>query len=83
MRSTCYFLSSGGKKIKNITKIEQKRQKQKLIYIINIWFNFVSGSFFEQGYLLKLVILGAYAKRWPKCASILKQELVTPKSQIN
>ena len=36
----CYFLSSRGQKIKNITKIEQK-----LIYTINIWFNFVSGPF--------------------------------------
>ena len=48
--SPCYFLSSRGQKIKNITKIEQKRLllftflvsffmaflAQKLIYIINI-----------------------------------------------
>ena len=48
--SPCYFLSSGGQKIKNITKIEQKRLflftflvslfmaflAQKLIYTINI-----------------------------------------------
>ena len=51
-----YFLSSRGQKIKNITKIEQKRLflftflvpffmallAQKLIYTINIWFNFVA-----------------------------------------
>ena len=56
----CYFLSSRGQKIKNITKIEQKRQflftflvsffmeflVQKLIYTINIWFKFVFDSFF-------------------------------------
>ena len=48
--SPCYFLSSRGQKIRNITKIEQKRQflftflvsffmeflAQKLIYTINI-----------------------------------------------
>ena len=32
---------------------------QKLIYTINIWFNFVFGSFFEQDYPLKLFILNA------------------------
>ena len=41
---------------------------QKLIYTINIWFNFVLGSFFEQDHLLNLFILGVYAKRLPKCA---------------
>ena len=54
--SPYYFLSSRGQKIKNITKIEQKRLflftflvpffmallAQKLIYTINIWFNFVA-----------------------------------------
>ena len=49
-RSPCYFLSSRGQKVKNITKIEQKRLSlftslvsffmaflaQKLIYTINI-----------------------------------------------
>ena len=64
--SPCYFLSSRGQKIKNITKIEQKRLflfaflvsffmaflEQKLIYTINIRFNFVFGSFFEQDHLL-------------------------------
>ena len=87
--SPCYFLSSRGQKIKNITKIEQKRLllftflvsffmaflAQKLIYTINIWFNFVFGSFFEQDHLLNLFILRFYAKRWPKCARILKQKL--------
>ena len=43
---------------------------QKLIYTINIWFNFVSGLFFEQDHLLNLFISGVYAKRWPKCARI-------------
>ena len=51
--SPCYFLSSRGQKIKNITKMEYKRLSlftflvsffmaflvQKLIYTINIWFN--------------------------------------------
>ena len=66
--SPCYFLSSRGQKIKNITKIEHTRLflfpflvsffmgflTQKLIYAINKWFNFVPGSFFEQGHLLNL-----------------------------
>ena len=38
---------------------------QKLIFIINIWFNFVFGSFFEQDHLLNLFISGVYAKQWP------------------
>ena len=45
----------------------------KLIYTINIWFNFVFGSFFEQDRLLNLIILGVYAKRWPKYACFSKQ----------
>ena len=75
--SPCYFLSSRGQKIKNITKIKQKRLflfnflvssfmaflLQKLIYAITIWFNFVFfGSFFEQDHLLNLFILGVYVK---------------------
>ena len=74
--SPCYFLSSRGQKIKNITKIEQKRLllftflvsffmaflAQKLIYTINIWFNFVFGSFFEQDLQLNLFISGVYEK---------------------
>ena len=38
---------------------------QKLIYTINIWFNFVFGLFVEQDHLLNLFILGIYAKRLP------------------
>ena len=38
---------------------------------------FVFGSFFEQDHLLNLLILGVYAKRWPKCARISKQKLRT------
>ena len=49
---------------------------QKLVYTINIWFNFVFGSFFEQDHLLNLFILGVYAKRWPKCARISIQKLM-------
>ena len=57
---------------KNITKTEHARLllfaflvsffmaffAQKLIYTINIWFNFVHGTFFEQDYLLNLIIFG-------------------------
>ena len=74
--SPWYFLSSRGQKIKNITKIEQKRLflfkflvsffmaflAQKLIYIINIWFNFVFGSFSEQDHLLNILISGVMWK---------------------
>ena len=77
MGSPCSFLSFRGQKIKNITKIEQKRLflfvflvsflmsflVLRLIYAINIRFNFVFGSFFEQDHLLNLIILGVYAKR--------------------
>ena len=35
---------------------------QKLIHTINLRFNFVLGSFFEQGHLLNLNIFGVYAK---------------------
>ena len=38
---------------------------KKLIYTINIWFNLVFGSFFEQDHLVTVFILGVYAKRWP------------------
>ena len=43
---------------------------QKLISTINILFNFVFGSFFEQDHLLNLTILGIYAKSRLKCARI-------------
>ena len=70
------FFSSWGQKIKNIIKFEQTRLllfkflvsffiaslAQKLIYPINIWFNFVFGSFFEQDGLLHLIILGVIAQ---------------------
>ena len=91
--SPCYFLSSRGQKIKNITKIEQKRLflftffvsffmaflMQKLIYTINMWLNLVFGSFFEQDHLLNLFISGVYAKRWNKCVRISIQKLIYPK----
>ena len=61
----------------NIAKIKQKRLfmftflasffmaflAQKLIYTINIWSNFVFGSFFEQDHLLNVFISRVYAKR--------------------
>ena len=50
---------------------------RRLIYTISIWFNFVLGSFFEQDHRLNLIILGGYAKRWPKCACISKQKLMS------
>ena len=73
-------------KIKNITNIEQKRLflftflvsifmaflAQKLIYTINIWFNFVFGSFFEENYPLNWIIFGVYAEKWPKCTRVSK-----------
>ena len=88
--SPCYFLSSKGQKIKDITKIGQKRLflftflvsffmaflAQKLIYTINIWFNFVFDSIFEQDNLLNLFISGVSAKRWPKCARISIQKVL-------
>ena len=84
--SLCCLLSSRGQKIKNVTKIEQKRLflftflvsflSQKRIYTINIWFIFVFGSLFEQDHLLNLFISGVYAKRWPKCARISIQKLM-------
>ena len=49
---------------------------QKLIYTIIMLFNFVFGLLFEQDHLLNLIILGVYAKRWPKCARISKQKLM-------
>ena len=32
------------------------------------------GSFFKQDHLLSLIILRAYAKRWPKCTTYFKTE---------
>ena len=49
---------------------------QKLIYTINIWFNFDLDSFYKQDHLLNVIILGGYAKRWPKYARISKQKLM-------
>ena len=91
--SPCYFLSSRGQNIKNILKIGQKRLflftffdsffmaflARKLIYTINIWFNFALGSFFELDNLLNSFISGVYAKRWSKCARISIQKLMQPK----
>ena len=86
----CYFCSLRGQKIKNITKTEQKRlylftlfgfifygvsrAKTDLHnkYMILLWFY----PIFERDGLLNLIILGVYAKRWPQCALISKQELI-------
>ena len=40
-------------------------------------FNFVFGSFFFFFFILNLFILRVFAKRWHKCAHILKQKLRT------
>ena len=94
MGSPCYFVSSRGQKIKNTTKVERARLflfntflfsffmaflAQKLIYTINIRFDFVFSLLFEQDHLLNLIVLGVYVKRWPKCALISKQKLIQPK----
>ena len=50
-----------------------------LIYTINIWVNFVFGSYFEQDHLLNVFISGVYVKRWPKYARISIQKLMQPK----
>ena len=72
------MLFSGGQKIKNTTKVEQKRLflftslisffmaflAQKLTYTINIYLTLSEfGSFFEQDDLLNLFNLGVYEKR--------------------
>ena len=51
---------------------------QKLICTVNIWFNFLLGSF-SQFNLLNLFISEVYAKRWPKCSCISIQKLMLPK----
>ena len=78
MGSPCYFVSSRGQKIKNTTKVERARLflfitflfsffmaflAQKLIYTINIRFDFVFSLLFEQDHLLNLIVLGVYVKR--------------------
>ena len=87
--SPCYFFISRVQKIKSITNSAQKKWflftflvsffiaflAQKLIYTINISFIFAFGSFFEHDYLLNLIIVGVYAKRWPKFAHIWKKKL--------
>ena len=61
------MLFSGGQKIKNVTKIEQKRLFFVRFLVSFFWrlyiFNFLFGSFFEQDHLLNLFVLGIYAKR--------------------
>ena len=61
------MLFSRGQKIKNVTKIEQKRLFFVRFLVSFFWrlyiFNFLFGSFFEQDRLLNLFVLGIYAKR--------------------
>ena len=91
--SPCYFLSSRGQKIKNITKIEWRWLflftflvlfcmaflVQNLICTINIWLTLCLAHFFEQDHLINIFISGVYAKRWPKCARVSVQNLMCPK----
>ena len=63
--SPCYFLSSRGQKIKNITKIEQMR-----LFL----FTFLV-SFF-MAFPVQNLICVWLAKRWPKCAPISIQKLM-------
>ena len=49
---------------------------QKLIYTINIWFNFVPGSFFEQDHLLNLIILGTKICTYFKIETDIAQNLI-------
>ena len=86
-------LNSIGQKIKNMAKIEYTSLflftflvsffmaflALKLLYAVSEWFNFTPGSFCEQDYLLNLIILVVYMKRWPECARISKQKLMWPK----
>ena len=91
MGSPCYFLSCEDRRVKGITKIEEKRLflstflvsffmaflTNRLIYTIGIWFHFLCLShFFEQNQLLNLIFLGGYMKKWPRCACISKQKLM-------
>ena len=67
--SPCYFLSSRGQNITNITKVEQIR-----LLLFAFWFHGVSRTktnldkkyiiqFFEQDHLLKLIIFEVCAKK--------------------
>ena len=87
MGSPCYFLSSRGQKIKNITKTEQKRLflctflvslfmaflAQKLIYTISIWFDFVFGSFLERSFI-KLNYFTSLCEKMTKMYAYFKTE---------
>ena len=54
-----------------------RSSRKNWFYTINICSNLT--HFFEQDYLLNLVIVGVYEKRWPKCPRISKQKIVQPK----
>ena len=85
----CYCLSFRGQKIKSITKFEQKRLflftflvsffmvflLQKQVYTINIWFNFVFGSF------LNKIVLLSYFKINSKI-SFLQDVLKTSRKRL-
>ena len=49
---------------------------QKLIYTINMWFYFLSGSFFEQDHLINLTILGTYMGTYFKIETDVAKNLI-------
>ena len=84
MGPTYYFLSSRCQKVKNITKmflftfwchfyVFKPDLRNKYLIQLYVWL------IFWKRYLLNLITLGVYAKRWPKCARISTQKLITPK----
>ena len=61
-------------------EIASLHNKYKLIYTINILFNFVFDTFFEQDHLLNFFILGVYGKRWPNVHVFQYKSWCIPKS---
>ena len=56
---------------------------KKLIHIINIWFYFVFGLFFEQDCLISLIIFGVYAKNDQNVQIYFKTETVVAQNWID
>ena len=73
--SPCYFLSSRGQKIKNITKLNKRNCFCLHSWLHVLWhflhknwftqqiYDFVFGSYFEQDHLLNFIFSGVYVKR--------------------
>ena len=53
---------------------------QKVIFIINIWFNSVFNSFFEQDQLLNLIILGFMERDYLNLLAFQNKNWCSPKS---